>query len=85
MTDWLLQLLAGDRAASYRDVWFAFDVAGVLAFGALLVVFGASLAYWFWRLQGNPKKWTLVILRALALTLALFLLLGPALVARRLE
>ena len=85
MIDWLLQLLAGDRAASYQDVWFVFDVAGFLAFGALSVVFVASLAFWNWRLRGNPKRRTLVILRALALTLALFLLLGPTLVARRLE
>jgi uncharacterized membrane protein len=85
LTDWFLQLTAGDRAASYQEAWFAFDVAGPLAFGVLIVVFCASLAFWQWRLRGNSKRWTLVILRALALTLALFLLLGPTLVARRLE
>ncbi len=85
MTDWLLQLLAGDRAAVYRDARFAFDVAGPVALFLLGVVFCASVWFWHRQLPALSKRWTLIGLRALAVTLALFLSLGPVLVARRLE
>ena len=83
MTDWLLHLLAGDRAVAYRDVRFALDVAGPVAVVLLGIVFCASVGFWHRRRPALSKA--LIGLRALALTLVLFLLLGPALVAQRLE
>lgn len=83
MTDWLLHLLAGDRAVAYRDVRFALDVAWPVAVVLLGVVFCASVGFWHRRRPALSK--VLIGLRAVALTLVLFLLLGPALVARKLE
>ena len=83
MTDWLLHLLAGERAAAYRDVRFALDVAWPVALVLLGVVFCASVGFWHRRRPALSK--VLIGLRAVALTLVLFLLLGPALVAQRLE
>ncbi len=83
MTDWLLHLLAGDRAVAYRDVRFALDVAWPVALVLLGVVFCAGVGFWYRRRPALSK--VLIGLRALALTLVLFLLLGPALVARKLE
>lgn len=83
MTDWLLHLLAGDRAAIYRDVRFVLDVAWPVALVLLGVVFCASVLFWHRRRSALSKA--LIGLRAVALTLVLFLLLGPALVARKLE
>ena len=83
MTDWLLHLLAGDRAVAYRDVRFALDVAWPVALVLLGVVFCAGVGFWHRRRPALSK--VLIGLRALALTLVLFLLLGPALVAQRLE
>ena len=83
MTDWLLHLLAGERAVAYRDVRFALDVAWPVALVLLGVVFCASVGFWHRRQPVLSKA--LIGLRAVALTLVLFLLLGPALVARKLE
>ena len=83
MTDWLLHLLAGDRAVAYRAVRFALDVAWPVALVLLGVVFCASVVLWHRRRPTLSKA--LIGVRALALTLVLFLLLGPALVARKLE
>ncbi len=83
MTDWLLHLLAGDRAVAYRDVRFVLDVAWPVALVLLGVVFCAGVGFWHRRRPALSK--VLIGLRALALTLVLFLLLGPALVARKLE
>ena len=83
MTDWLLHLLAGDRAVAYRDVRFALDVAWPVALVLLGIVFCASVGFWHRRRPALSKA--LIGLRAVALTLVLFLLLGPALVAQRLE
>ena len=83
MTDWLLHLLAGDRAVAYRDVRFALDVAWPVALVLLGVIFFLSVVFWHRRRPALSK--VLIGLRAVALTLVLFLLLGPALVARKLE
>jgi len=83
VTDWLLHLLAGDRAVAYRDVRFVLDVAWPVALVLLGIVFCASVGFWHRRRPALSK--VLIGLRAVALTLALFLLLGPALVAQRLE
>ncbi len=83
MTDWLLHLLAGERAAAYRDVRFALDVAWPVALVLLGVVFCVSVVFWHRRRPALSK--VLIGLRALSLALVLFLLLGPALVAQRLE
>ena len=83
MTDWLLHLLAGDRAVAYRDVRFVLDVAWPVALVLLGIVFCASVGFWHRRRPALSKA--LIGLRAVALTLVLFLLLGPALVAQRLE
>ena len=83
MTDWLLHLLAGDRAVAYRDVRFVLDVAWPVALVLLGIVFCASVGFWYRRRPALSKA--LIGVRAVALTLVLFLLLGPALVARKLE
>ena len=83
MTDWLLHLLAGERAVAYRDVRFALDVAWPVALVLLCVVFCVSVVFWHRRRPALSK--VLIGLRALSLVLVLFLLLGPALVAQRLE
>lgn len=83
MADWILQLLTGDRAAAYRDAWFVLDIAWPVAGVLLGVVFCASAWFWHRRLPAFPKA--LIGVRALALVLALFLAMGPTLVAQRLE
>ena len=83
MTDWILQLWVGERAAAYRDAWFVLDIAWPVAGVLLGTVFCASAWFWHRRLPAFPKA--LIGVRALALTLVLFLFLGPVLVAQRLE
>ena len=83
MTDWILQLLTGERAAEYRDAWFVLDIAWPVAGVLLGVAFCASAWFWHRRLPAFPKA--LIGVRVVALVLVLFLALGPTLVARRLE
>ena len=83
MTDWILQLLTGERVAEYRDAWFVLDIAWPVAGVLLGVAFCASAWFWHRRLPAFPKA--LIGVRVVALVLVLFLAMGPTLVARRLE
>lgn len=79
-----LRWLGGIDAQTYREVWFAFEAPVAVWTGWALVwlAFGAGVAFWGRRPE---RRWGLAVLRASALALALFLVLGPGLTARRLQ
>ena len=74
MTDWLLHLLAGDRAVAYRDVRFALDVAWPVALVLLGVVFCASVVLWHRRRPALSKA--LIGVRALGIDAGAVFVIG---------
>lgn len=87
MFDLLITWITGQRRGGYHAAWFTFEMPiGVWAgCGLLVLVFAAGFFFWHRRLRGMRRAGGLALLRTAALGLALFLALGPGLMARRLE
>jgi uncharacterized membrane protein len=78
MLDALLTWFTGNRTA-YQSIWFAFDVVSVpVAMALLVLIFAGGLFFWHKR-----SGWLIASVRTCALVLALFLVLAPTLVVRR--
>ncbi|MFT5366438.1 MAG: putative membrane protein [Candidatus Latescibacterota bacterium] len=78
MLDALLTWFTGNRTA-YQSIWFAFDVVSVpVAMALLVLIFAGGLFFWHKR-----SGWLIAGVRTCALVLALFLVLAPTLVVRR--
>ena len=80
MVDTFLTWLTGNRVA-YQSAWFTFDAVSVpVAIGLLVLTFAMGLFFWQKR-----SGWGIASVRVCALLLALFLILGPTLVVRRMS
>lgn len=80
MFDAFLTWLTGNRMA-YQSAWFTFDAVSVpVAIGLLVLTFAIGLFFWQKR-----SGWGIASVRVCALLLALFLVLAPTLVVRRMS